>query len=114
MVAPRRPWLALVALASATVTLAPSSCGSAGSLPSADPPPAAQLSDPQGPIGTATMQADGTLILMLRAEDPSGAITGDAMFTYVPGTKDYEDVLKHIGGLKPGESKPVPPWPQGG
>lgn len=64
---------------------------------------------PNAPIGTATMKADGTIILMLRAEGP-GAI-GDAMITYPPSHKDYKDVLQHLGGLKPGESKPVPPWP---
>jgi len=26
--------------------------------------------------------------------------------------QDYDEILKHLGGLKPGESKPVPPFPE--
>lgn len=61
-------------------------------------------------IGVATMRADGTIVLQLRAETDDGAI-GDGYFTYAPTDKDYDSVLEHLGGLKPGESKPVPPWP---
>ena len=62
----------------------------------------------QRSIGQASMLADGTIILRLRAEGP-GTI-GDAMFTYKPGDKDYQSTLHHVGGLQPGENKPVPPW----
>jgi hypothetical protein len=61
------------------------------------------------PIGQATMEADGTIVLMLRAEGPM--VMGDALLRYPPGDKDYENVKKHIGGLEPGQSKAVPPWP---
>jgi hypothetical protein len=61
-------------------------------------------------IGVATMTADGTILLQLRAEGPDGA-EGDALLTYAPGNADYAKVLAHVGGLRPGESKPVPPWP---
>jgi hypothetical protein len=60
-------------------------------------------------IGTATMDPDGTIVLMLRATAPG--ITGDARITYPPSHAEYQNVLKHLGGLKPGESKSVPPWP---
>ncbi len=60
-------------------------------------------------IGTATMKEDGTIVLQLRAEAPDGT-HGSSLFTYGPDDKDYASVLKHLGGLKPGESKPVPPW----
>jgi hypothetical protein len=60
-------------------------------------------------IGVATMEPDGTIVLMLRAEAPG--IVGDGRLTYPPSHKDYGEVMKHLGGLKPGESKPVPPWP---
>lgn len=63
-------------------------------------------------IGTATMKDDGTIIMMLRAEDPSGGAMGDAMFIYKPDDPKYQEILKHLGGLKPGETKPVPPWPE--
>jgi hypothetical protein len=67
-------------------------------------------SDPKGSIGEARMEADGTVILRLRAESDDGAV-GEALFTYSPTDGDYESVVSHVGGLAPGESKPVPPWP---
>jgi hypothetical protein len=62
------------------------------------------------PIGTATMTADGTITLWLRAELPKG---GEAHGTIVYQTDNpqYQDVLRHIGGLKPGETKLIKPWP---
>ncbi len=61
-------------------------------------------------IGSATMKDDGTIVLQLRAEGPGG-IRGDALFSYKKGDKRYDKVLEHLGGLKPGQNKPVPPWP---
>jgi hypothetical protein len=61
-------------------------------------------------IGTATMRPDRTIVLMLRADDAAGTI-GDARFVFPTGHPDYATVLAHLGGLEPGESKPVPPWP---
>jgi len=63
------------------------------------------------PIGTATLNADGSLSLQLRAEG-GGGMMGDAFFTYRPGDAMYQKVLDHVGGLKAGESKPVPPFPE--
>jgi hypothetical protein len=56
------------------------------------------------------MEADGTIVLMLRAEGPGGAV-GEGMLRYPPGHKDYQMVKQHLGGLTPGQSKPVPPFP---
>ncbi len=56
------------------------------------------------------MEADGTIVLMLRAEGPGGII-GDAQLRYEKSHPKYEETLRHLGGLKPGEEKPVPPWP---
>jgi hypothetical protein len=64
---------------------------------------------PSDTIGTATMQPDGTIVLDLRAEGPG--VQGDARLVYPKGHQQYDEVLKHLGGLTPGESKPVPPWP---
>jgi len=64
------------------------------------------------PIGVATMMPDGTIVLHLRAEGANGLL-GDAVFKYPPKHPEYREVLAHLGGLKPGESKPVPPWPSG-
>ena len=61
-------------------------------------------------IGVANMSEDGTITLLLRAEGPGG-IVGDAVMTYGRSHKQYADILKHLGGLKPGEEKSVPPWP---
>lgn len=65
-------------------------------------------------IGVATMSPDGTLVLDLRAQSdggPGGA-TGDARLVYSPDHPDYRRLLDHIGPLRPGESRPVPPWPE--
>ena len=61
-------------------------------------------------VGSARMSADRTLILDLRSVQCSGS---EAMgqVTYKPGDLNYASVLDHIGGLKPGEVKPVPAWP---
>ena len=57
------------------------------------------------PIGTAKMLADGTLVLTLRAE--TGSAVGHAEFQYAKDDPEYARILKHIGGIKPGEGKPV-------
>lgn len=67
------------------------------------------MADPVESIGIATMDDEGTLHLLLRAEDPSGAV-GDAVFEYPPGHEDYQDMIKHLGGIQRGEQKLVPPW----
>ena len=54
------------------------------------------------------MLQDRTLVLDLRAE--SGAALGDARLVYPPSHAQYHSVLEHLGGLSPGETKPVPPW----
>jgi hypothetical protein len=63
-------------------------------------------------IGTATMTADGTIVLSLRAEGP-GRMIGDGQLRYPKNHPDYQKILAHLGGLEPGESKPVAPWPDG-
>jgi hypothetical protein len=56
------------------------------------------------------MTDDGTIVLDLRAEGP-GRVIGDGRLYYRRTDKDYAEVLKHLGGLRPGEHKSVPPWP---
>jgi hypothetical protein len=60
-------------------------------------------------IGTATMNADATIVLQLRATASDGT-TGDGQLIYPPAHPRYAEILRHVGGLRPGESKPVPPW----
>jgi hypothetical protein len=63
------------------------------------------------PIGVAWKEEDGTIVLQLRAEGPGGII-GDALLRYPPGHGQYQEVLRHLGGLGKGEKKSVPPWPE--
>jgi hypothetical protein len=59
-------------------------------------------------IGVARMAADGTLTLRLRTLPP-GPI-GEGTLTYKPGDAQYDAIKRHLGGIAPGETKPVPPW----
>jgi len=61
-------------------------------------------------IGTAILLPDGTLVLDLLATGPGGQ-RGRGTLRYPPGNPDREMVLRHLGGLSPGQVKPVPPWP---
>jgi hypothetical protein len=62
-------------------------------------------------IGHAEMSDDGTINLYLVAYGHHGEI-GHGMMTYKAGDADYQMMLDHLGGLKPGERKPVAPWPE--
>ncbi|OAI41434.1 hypothetical protein AYO40_03220 [Planctomycetaceae bacterium SCGC AG-212-D15] len=75
--------------------------------PTLDPPSVPAQQDKKSPpaaIGTATMEEDGTIVLDLRTP-------AMALFRYPPDDKEYKEILKHLGGLKRGETKLVPPWP---
>lgn len=52
-------------------------------------------------IGQASMQADGTLTLDLRADGSRGEV-GHALLVYKPGHKDYDAIKRHV---VPSESK---------
>jgi len=60
-------------------------------------------------IGTATMRQDRTIVLDLIASGPG--LLGDGRLTYSPGDPNYESILRHLGGLRPGEVKQVQPFP---
>ena len=68
--------------------------------------------EPQAPasIGTATQEADGTIVLALRAQDAGGAF-GDAQIRYAPGDPDYAMVKAHVGPIPKNGSVPVKPFP---
>ncbi|MBI5515162.1 MAG: hypothetical protein HY909_15405 [Deltaproteobacteria bacterium] len=59
-------------------------------------------------IGAASMAADGTITMTLRAEDGRGSI-GDAQFVYAPSHPRYEQIRRHLPTLQPGGSVQVPP-----
>lgn len=85
-------------------------CVSKAHDPAAAPHPAPSEATAGDSIGEATMREDGTLVLQLRAEGPAGLI-GDGQVTYAPDHPDYQEVIDHLGGIRPGQKKPVPPWP---
>lgn len=62
-------------------------------------------------IGVASLDAEDAIVLDLRASDGRG-ILGDGRIVCPTGDPRYAEVLSHLGGLAPGESKPVPPWPE--
>lgn len=63
---------------------------------------------PAESIGQADMEADGTIILHLRAVSPTAV--GDALIRYPTDHPQYRMILEHLGGLEPGQSKPVRPF----
>ena len=68
-----------------------------------------RVADTEG-IGVATMMPDGTIVLRLRATGPGGMV-GDGVLTYPPSDSHYAEILQHLGGMNPGETKSVRPWP---
>ena len=50
------------------------------------------------------MSADGTITLTLSTPGQQGAAA------YHPGDPQYTRILSHVGGLRPGQKKPVPPF----
>ena len=60
-----------------------------------------------GSIGTALMNPDGTITLNIRTI-PGGPL--DGVVASRPVDANYARILSHLGGMQPGEKKPVPPW----
>jgi hypothetical protein len=58
-------------------------------------------------IGQAAMREDGSIVLDLRMEDPKSGSVGDLRIVYKTDDPQYRATLDHLGGLKPGEIKPV-------
>jgi hypothetical protein len=58
-------------------------------------------------VGTAKMSADGTITLRLHALWPRPF--AETQHVYAPGDPHYGFVKRHLGGIAPGQSKPVPP-----
>jgi hypothetical protein len=59
-------------------------------------------------VGRAKMSADGTITLQLRSLWPDPIAESELVFA--PDDPQYEEIKHHLGGIKPGESKPVPPF----
>lgn len=76
-----------------------------------DLPPGAPAQDAPPPsVGSASRLADGTLHLELRTELPDGTI-GEALMVVPPDDPRHAGILAHLGGLEPGGSCPIPPFP---
>lgn len=65
----------------------------------------------QQPIGSATMSDDGAIVMDLRAAGPHGEV-GMARVVYPPTHPRYQEILAHLGGMKPGDKKLVLPFPE--
>lgn len=58
--------------------------------------------------GTALMQDDGSLTLHLRITSDGKEI--DDTIHYKTTDRGYDSVMRHLGGMRPGDSKPFRPW----
>lgn len=56
-------------------------------------------------VGVARMDKDGVIKAPIES---TGASHAAGFMLLKPGDKDYDMMIKHVGGLKPGESKPIP------
>lgn len=65
---------------------------------------------PCAPFGSATMEADGSIVLRLPAHGPHGTV-GEGVLRYPPSSRDYAAIVKHVEPLKPGQTVGVCPWP---
>jgi hypothetical protein len=59
-------------------------------------------------IGDAKMLEDGTIIINLRRTADGINVSG--IIKYPINNRDYKEVLDHLGGMRPGETKLVPAW----
>ena len=58
------------------------------------------------------MQPDGTLHMQYRSYDHG--MVAEALQVVKPDAPEYKSLLEHLGGLKPGESRPIPEFPPAG
>jgi hypothetical protein len=65
---------------------------------------------PADDVGSAYMEADGTLEMRLRTETDDGTI-GEAYLVIAPADPRYAAMVKHLDGIKPGEGRPIKPFP---
>lgn len=65
-------------------------------------------------VGECRMGADGTIRMFLRVDMQTGGkrIQGHAIQEYGPDDPQYEQILKHVGPMRPGDRRPVPAWPE--
>lgn len=64
--------------------------------------------DSAASIGVATMAPDGEITLRIRSLPPGPIAEGT--LRYKPDDPKYAEIKTHLGGIAPGETKPVRPW----
>src|SRR5262245_10486893 len=62
-----------------------------------------------GSVGVATMLNNGTILIGVGGNGPGER--AQAVLEIHPGDTNYQMIVDHVGGLKPGETKSIPPWP---
>ena len=65
---------------------------------------------PKRSSGTIDMEGDGRIVIRKRVSGPNEFL-GDCFLELKPGKPGYEETLKLVGQLKPGETKLMPFWP---
>ena len=70
---------------------------------------AAEIPRDEKSVGVATMLADGTILVGVPG--PEAGSRARAVLMVEPGDGNYQSIIDHVGGLKPGETKSIPPWP---
>ena len=68
------------------------------------------LAQERAVIGDALMSDDGTIVIRMRRTTDGKNVSGEV--SYRVGDPHYKEVLDHLGGMKPGEVKLVPAWPE--
>lgn len=71
-------------------------------------PASTDKSAQEPPIGVAQLKENETIVLHLKGKE--GDLSGEAEVEFKLGDKLYDDVFKHLGGIKKGETKLVPAW----
>ncbi len=61
-------------------------------------------------IGVCWQEADGTVVLHLKAQADDGTM-GSAVLRYAPDHAQYGEILAHVGPFQGAEQKAVAPWP---
>jgi hypothetical protein len=69
-------------------------------------PPGAE--DPTS-VGNAYMKPDGTLEMTFRTVGRGGMI-GEAYKVLKPDDPQYAAMVRHLGGIQPGEGRAIPPF----
>jgi hypothetical protein len=83
--------------------------GANGACLAGDVKPSPSDARPSMPYtGTATMQDDESLTLHLRLTSDGKEV--DDTLTYKTTDRGYDSVLRHLGGLNPGDTKSFRPW----